>query len=127
MCELLGLSSNLRAAVSLSLAELAEHGRPPGLSADGCGVAYYEESDARLIKDSVAAVDSDWIGFLERHEVRSSIVLAHTVATISCRSPIGAATWNRKFPVSYDSRPLSLLARSGRANDANKHQLSQRR
>ena len=77
MCELLGLSSNLRAAVSLSLAELAEHGRPPGLSGDGCGVAYYEGSDARLIKDAVAAVDSDWIGFLERHEVRSSIVMAH--------------------------------------------------
>lgn len=77
MCELLGLSSNLRAAVSLSLARLAEHARPPGLSGDGCGVAYYEGADARLIKDPVAAVDSDWIGFLEHHEVRSSIVMAH--------------------------------------------------
>lgn len=77
MCELLGLSSNSRADVSLSLAKLAEHGGSPGLSGDGWGVAYYEGSDARLIKDSGPAKDSDWIGFLRRHDLRSSIVMAH--------------------------------------------------
>lgn len=77
LCELLGVSSNLRAAVGLSVAELARHGGPPGLNGDGWGVAYYEGPDARLIKDPGRASDSDWIGFLERHELRSSIVMAH--------------------------------------------------
>jgi predicted glutamine amidotransferase len=73
----MGLSSNRRAAVSLSLAKLAEHGGPPGLNGDGWGVAYYEGPDARLIKDPGPASDSDWIGFLERHDLRSPIVMAH--------------------------------------------------
>jgi predicted glutamine amidotransferase len=73
----MGLSSNRRAAVSLSLAKLAEHGGPPGLNGDGWGVAYYEGPDARLIKDPGPASDSDWIGFLQRHDLRSSIVMAH--------------------------------------------------
>jgi len=77
MCELLGLSSNRRAAISLSLAKLAEHGGPPGLNGDGWGVAYYEGPDARLIKDPGPASDSDWIGFLERHDLRSAMVMAH--------------------------------------------------
>jgi glutamine amidotransferase len=77
LCELLGLSSNRRAVVSLSLAKLAEHGGPPGLNGDGWGVAYYEGPDARLIKDPGPASQSDWIGFLQRHELRSAMVMAH--------------------------------------------------
>jgi glutamine amidotransferase len=77
VCELLGLSSDRSATISLSLAKLAEHGGPPGLNGDGWGVAYYEDPDARLIKDPGPASDSDWIGFLEQHDLRSSIVMAH--------------------------------------------------
>lgn len=40
MCELLGLSSNLPATLSLSLERLAEHGGPPNSIRDGwCRVA----------------------------------------------------------------------------------------
>ena len=77
MCELFGMSSNREATINLSLMQLAEHG---GLSAphrDGWGIAYYEGTDVRLIKDAGAAADSDWIRFIRDHNLRSRIVTAH--------------------------------------------------
>lgn len=77
MCELLGMSSSLPATVNLSLAKLAQHGGSPTFIRDGWGVAYYEGADVRLIKDAGPADESDWIGFLRNHPLRSSIVVAH--------------------------------------------------
>ncbi|MFN3844256.1 MAG: class II glutamine amidotransferase [Paracoccaceae bacterium] len=77
MCELLGLSSNLPAKLSISLERLAEHGAPPTSIRDGWGLAFYEDADVRLIKDAGAANDSDWLRFVSQHELRSHIVLAH--------------------------------------------------
>jgi glutamine amidotransferase len=77
MCELLGLSSNLPATLSLSLERLAEHGGPPTSIRDGWGVAWYEGADIRLIKDAGPANDSDWLQFVANHELRSPIVMAH--------------------------------------------------
>lgn len=77
MCELLGLSSNLPATASLSLSRLAQHGGPPTSIRDGWGVAYYEGTDVRLIKDAGSADDSDWLRFVSQHELRSEVVMAH--------------------------------------------------
>lgn len=77
VCELLGMSSNLQARLSLSMAKLAAHGGPPTLIQDGWGVGYYEGTDVRLIKDATNANDSDWIPFLRNHEFRSHTVVAH--------------------------------------------------
>lgn len=77
MCELLGLSSNLPATLSLSLERLAEHGGPPSSIRDGWGIAYYDGADVRLIKDAGPANESDWLQFVERHDLRSPIVMAH--------------------------------------------------
>lgn len=77
MCELLALSSNLPATLSLSLRRLTEHGAPPSSIRDGRGVAYYDDTDVRLIKDEGAANESDWLRFLSHHDLRSNIVLAH--------------------------------------------------
>ena len=49
MCELLGLSSNKPATVSLSIGVLANHGSAAGSLRDGRGVAYCEGPDVRLI------------------------------------------------------------------------------
>ncbi|MFN4204763.1 MAG: class II glutamine amidotransferase [Agrobacterium albertimagni] len=98
MCELLGLCSNRRAAVSLSLARLAEHSGPPVLNGDGWGVAYYEGPDARLIKDSGPANESDWIGFLQRHDLRSAIVIAHIRhATMGARAYRNSQPFSREL------------------------------
>ena len=78
MCELLGLSSNVPATVNVSLPKLAEHGRVSGMYNDGWGVGYYEGTDVRLIKDSAAVGDSEWIQFIASHNLRSQSVIAHT-------------------------------------------------
>jgi glutamine amidotransferase len=77
MCELLGISSNRLATVNLSLMKLAEHGGLSGPHRDGWGVGYYEGTDIRLIKDAEAAASSDLVRFIERHDLRSNIVVAH--------------------------------------------------
>jgi glutamine amidotransferase len=77
MCELLGMSSDFPATLNLSLATLATHGAPPASIRDGWGVAYYEGSDVRLIKDAGPVSDSDWLGFLRKHDLRSPIIMAH--------------------------------------------------
>lgn len=77
MCELLGLSSNLPATLSISLERLAEHSAPPTSIRDGWGIAYYYDADVRLIKDAAAANDSDWLRFVSQHDLRSHIVMAH--------------------------------------------------
>ncbi len=78
MCELLGLSSNAPATVNVSLPKLAEHGRVSGTYNDGWGVGYYEEADVRLMKESAAVGDSEWIQFIASHNLRSRLVIAHT-------------------------------------------------
>jgi len=77
MCELLGLSSNLPAKVTLSLQKLAEHGGLSGPHKDGWGVAYYEGADVRLFKEAEAAANSEGVRFIAEHELRSHIVIAH--------------------------------------------------
>ena len=87
MCELLRMSSNIPATLSLSLMKLAEHGGLSGPHKDGWGVAYYEGPDVRVIKEAEAAAESEWVRFLKQHDIRSPIVIAHTRrATMGARS-----------------------------------------
>jgi predicted glutamine amidotransferase len=87
MCELLGLSSNQPATVSLSIGTLANHGSAAGSLRDGWGVAYCEGPDARLIKDAEPAGGSDWVRFIRDHALRSNIVIAHVrTATMGDRA-----------------------------------------
>jgi predicted glutamine amidotransferase len=77
MCELLGMSSSRPTTVNLSLMRLAEHGDFTGPHRDGWGIAYYEGFDVRLIKEAEAAAESAWVAFVEGHDLRSPIVVAH--------------------------------------------------
>jgi predicted glutamine amidotransferase len=77
MCELLGMSSNLPATITLSLMKLAEHGGFTGPHRDGWGVAYYEGADVRLLKEAEAAARSDWVRFIRDHSLKSHLVMAH--------------------------------------------------
>lgn len=98
MCELLGLSSNSPATVNVSLPKLAEHGRVSGTYNDGWGVGYYEGADVRLIKDSAAVGDSEWIQFIAGHDLRSRLVIAHTrKATRGTRSYPNAQPFVREL------------------------------
>ena len=78
MCELLGLSSNTPATVNFSLPTLAEHGAASGTYNGGWGVGYYEGQDVRLIKEATPVADSDWVRFIANHDLRSTLIIAHT-------------------------------------------------
>ena len=98
MCELLGLSSNVAATVNVSLPTLAEHGRISGTYNDGWGIGYYEGPDVRLMKDSAAVGDSEWIRFIANHDLRSQLVIAHTrKATRGTRSYPNAQPFVREL------------------------------
>lgn len=58
----------------------------------------YESLDVRLIKDAAPVVDSDWVPFLAGHNLRSSLVIAHTrSATRGNRSYSNAQPFMRKL------------------------------
>jgi glutamine amidotransferase len=67
----------LPATVSLSLKALAEHGGGSAPHTDGWGIAYYRGADARLIKDTSAAHDSDWVRFVQSRGLSSTTIIAH--------------------------------------------------
>lgn len=77
MCELFALSSNEPVALTISLQALARHGGLDGPHKDGWGLAYYEKTDVRLIKDASAASESDWVRFIENHRLPSTLILSH--------------------------------------------------
>jgi predicted glutamine amidotransferase len=86
MCELLGMSTNQPATLTLSISTLASHGSSEGSLKDGWGVAYCEGPDVRLIKDAEPARNSDWVRFVRDHALRSNIVIAHVrTATMGAR------------------------------------------
>jgi glutamine amidotransferase len=98
MCELLGMSSNQPATVSLSISALASHGSAAGSLRDGWGVAYCEGPDVRLIKDSEPAGESDWIRFIRDHSLRSNIVITHVrTATMGDRAYRNAQPFVREL------------------------------
>ena len=77
MCELFAMSSRGPATVTLSLSILAEHGGNTAPHKDGWGIAFYDEGDARILKDTGSASDSKWVEFVEQQEIRSTLVLSH--------------------------------------------------
>ena len=77
MCELFAMSSAEPATISFSLHELARHGGGTAPHKDGWGVAYYENNDVRLIRDTSCASKSPWIQFLEQQNLRSKMVMSH--------------------------------------------------
>lgn len=77
MCELFALSSKLPATVNFSLDILANHGGSSGPHKDGWGIAYYQEGDVRLLKDTGAASESAWVPFIEQQGLSSNTVISH--------------------------------------------------
>lgn len=77
MCELLAMSSRLPATVNPSWQELSRHGGEAGPHRDGWGIAYVMERDYRIIKDPVAAAESDCVCYIHAHHCVSHIVISH--------------------------------------------------
>jgi len=77
MCELFAMSSALPATVTFSLRILAEHGGRTAPHKDGWGIAYYDDADIQLIRDTTCASDSRWVQFVEQQELSSTLVMSH--------------------------------------------------
>ena len=58
MCELFAMSTRYPSTVTLSLEEFSRHGGLTGPHKDGWGIAWTDERDVRLVKESNPAADS---------------------------------------------------------------------
>lgn len=77
MCELFAMSSSCPATVTYSMREFASHGGLTADHADGWGLAYVEDRDARVFRDVDAAAASPYLEMVSSREFRSEIVISH--------------------------------------------------
>lgn len=114
MCELFGMTSRYPATVNLSISEFARHGGETAAHADGWGIAFYDDGDARLLREPEAAADSEWIRCLREHDIRSTQVIAHIrKATLGARSLKNTQPFSREL-----GGRLHLFAHNGDLADA---------
>lgn len=114
MCELFAMSARQPATVSLSLEEFARHGGETARHRDGWGVAYFDDGDARLLKEAAAASDSAFMDFVERHRFRSTAVICHIR-----RATQGAASLKNTHPFTRELGGMRhVFAHNGNLVDA---------
>ncbi len=77
MCELFAMSSKFPTDINLSLAEFSLHGGGTGPHEDGWGVAYAMGRDFRIIKECLAAFESDYVAWVRGQQFRSRFVISH--------------------------------------------------
>ena len=114
MCELFAMSARQPATVSLSLEEFARHGGETARHRDGWGVAYFDDGDARVLKEAAAASDSAFMDFVERHRFRSTAVICHIR-----RATQGAASLKNTHPFTRELGGMRhVFAHNGNLADA---------
>lgn len=77
MCELFGMSSRYPSTVQLSLEEFSRHGGLSGAHKDGWGIAWYDEREIRLIKESRPAADSACVRFIQENPFTTPFAISH--------------------------------------------------
>jgi glutamine amidotransferase len=77
MCELFAVSSKIPTKVTFSLEEFSRHGGGSGPNKDGWGLAFYEDGDAQIFRESQPAAKSEWMHFLRNHQHQSKCVISH--------------------------------------------------
>ncbi len=77
MCELFAMSSRYPTTVGFSLETLARRGGLDGPHKDGWGVAYFEDRDVFLLRESSPAAQSGLVKFMEENGPSSNLVLSH--------------------------------------------------
>ena len=77
MCELFAVCSKLPTTVTFSLDEFASHGGTKGAHVDGWGIAFYQDNDVQLIRETSPASKSEYLQFVRDHQTASTLVLSH--------------------------------------------------
>ncbi len=98
MCELFAMSGRYPANVSFSLEEFARRGGSSGPHKDGWGIAFYEQKDVRLIRDTDSAAHSPCVEFIRRYKVPSKLIISHVrMATIGAVSLMNTQPFHREL------------------------------
>jgi glutamine amidotransferase len=71
------MSSSTPAEVSFSLDEFSKHGGLTDKHKDGWGIAYYNDNDARIIKEACSASESTYLKFIKTLKIQSKIIISH--------------------------------------------------
>ena len=77
MCELFAVSSKFPTRATFSLEEFSRHGGEKGPHRDGWGLAFYEDGDAQIFRETGPAATSEWMYFLRNHQHQSRCVISH--------------------------------------------------
>lgn len=77
MCELFAMSSREPTTVGISLELLARRGGAEGPHRDGWGVGYYAGPDVLLLREPVAASESNLVRHIEQDGPPSELVVSH--------------------------------------------------
>jgi predicted glutamine amidotransferase len=77
MCELFAMSARHPSTVSLSLEEFSRHGGLSGPHKDGWGIAWYEQRDVRLVKETYPAASSACVRFIQTNPFSSELAMSH--------------------------------------------------
>ncbi len=77
MCELFAMSSSHPATVTYSMREFARHGGLTADHVDGWGIAYVDDRDARVFRDTDAAAESPYLRLVSAVGFRSDTVVSH--------------------------------------------------
>jgi len=77
VCELFAMSSRYPTSVGFSLETLARRGGHDGPHKDGWGVAYFEDNDVFLLRESSPAAESGLVRFMEKNGPPSNLVVSH--------------------------------------------------
>ena len=77
MCELFAISSSIPTEVSFSLEEFSRHGGLSDDHKDGWGIAYYDQNDARIIKEAIPASNSAYLKFIKHSGIESTAIISH--------------------------------------------------
>ena len=71
------MSARHPTTVSLSLEEFSRHGGLAGPHKDGWGIAWYEQNDIRLVKETHPAASSACVRFIQSNPFSSPLVISH--------------------------------------------------
>lgn len=77
MCELFAMSSGRATNVNFSFEEFSRRGASTARNPDGWGVAYFEGSDVRLVRDPEPTDGSACARFLMDNAIESNLVVSH--------------------------------------------------
>lgn len=77
MCELFAMSTRYPSAVQLSLEEFSRHGGLSGPHKDGWGIAWYDERDLRIVKETFPAASSACVRFIQANPFATTFAVSH--------------------------------------------------